>query len=65
MGDCPEWYELVRASKYLGVAPWELSERPVYWREIALAAENAEASIEAQEEAKADKQLRRSKRSYR
>ena len=43
----PDWYPLVRAAKYLGVAPWELAERPSWWQEVALVAEAAEA--EAQE----------------
>ena len=42
MGEAPDWYLHIRASKYLGVAPWELSEAPVFWRSAALAAESAE-----------------------
>ncbi len=42
MGACPEWYELIRAGRYLGVAPWELLERPRAWIDMALAAESAE-----------------------
>lgn len=42
MGDPPDWYLHMRAAKYLGVAPWELSEAPVFWRSAALEAESAE-----------------------
>lgn len=43
----PEYYPLIRAAKYLGVAPWELMERSDAWQHIAYIAEQAEA--EAQE----------------
>lgn len=39
----PEWYPLIRAARYLGVAPWELQAQPIAWQEWALMAENAEA----------------------
>lgn len=39
---------LLRAAKFLGVAPWELAERPALWTALALAAESAEADAEAQ-----------------
>ena len=42
MGEPPDWYIHIRAARYLGVAPWELSEQPVFWRAAALAAESAE-----------------------
>jgi len=42
MGVLPEWYVLLRAARYLGVAPWDLLEQPLAWREWALAAEGAE-----------------------
>lgn len=44
MGSVPDWYELIRAARYLGVPPWELAERPVWWRNRALEAEHAELS---------------------
>jgi hypothetical protein len=44
----PDWYGLLRAAKYLGVAPWELAERPVYWEQMAHVAENAEAGAREQ-----------------
>lgn len=42
MGACPEWYPLLRAARYLGVAPWELLERPRVWVDWAGTAEAAE-----------------------
>ncbi len=48
MGAVPEWYVYMQAAKYLGVAPWELMEQSVYWRNkaiIALSAENEAREI--------------------
>ena len=50
MGDVPDWYITVRAAKYLGVAPWELLDRPVIWTSWALEASNAEDSARKQKE---------------
>lgn len=47
MGESPLWYRLLRASKYLGVPPWELAKRPVSWVAMAEAAQDAEAHAEA------------------
>lgn len=47
MGTLPAWYPLLRAARYLGVAPWELMERPAIWMDWALIAEAA--TNEAQE----------------
>lgn len=47
MGRCPDWYRLVRAARYLGVAPWELAGQPSVWMEWALCAEAAEAAAQA------------------
>jgi hypothetical protein len=33
---------LIRAARYLRVAPWELAKQPVAWQEWALDAEYAE-----------------------
>jgi hypothetical protein len=38
----PDWYPLIKAARYLGVAPWELLAQSVWWREKALIAESAE-----------------------
>lgn len=46
MGHAPAWYITLRAAKYLGVPPWDLLDRPVWWQEIALAAESAETAAE-------------------
>jgi hypothetical protein len=37
---------LIRAAKYLQVAPWELAERPIWWMNVALAGMAAEAAAE-------------------
>jgi hypothetical protein len=42
----PEWFRLLRAARYLGVAPWELLRQPLYWQEWALTAESVEAEVE-------------------
>jgi hypothetical protein len=47
MGDKPEWYPLIRAARYLGVAVWDLLERPFVYVEWAIIAEAAE--MEARE----------------
>lgn len=48
MGHCPEWYSHLKAAKYLGVAPWDLLEQPVHWREWAIQAERAEQESQKQ-----------------
>ena len=55
MGECPEWYDVIRAAKYLGVAPWELLAQPIHWRQWATAAEQAENEARRQLEAAAKK----------
>ena len=32
----PEWYRLVRAARYLRVAPWDLADQPTAWQNMAL-----------------------------
>lgn len=44
MGEVPDWYLLMLAADRLNCTPWDLAERPVFWREAALAARKAEAS---------------------
>lgn len=39
----PDYYPVIRAARYLGVAPWELLERPDCWTTWALNCENGEA----------------------
>lgn len=47
MGALPEWYPLIRAARYLQVAPWELAAQPLTWMEWALVAESAEDEAQA------------------
>lgn len=49
----------MRAARYLGVAPWELLERPLAWTEHALAAEAAELEAEKHKQAQAERRNRR------
>ena len=42
MGACPDWYLLVRAARYLHIAPWEFERQWAGWMHRALAAEAAE-----------------------
>lgn len=42
----PEWYPLIKAARYLGVAPWELAERSAWWMNIAIDAQMAEAGAQ-------------------
>lgn len=39
---CPDWYALIAAAKYLGVAPWQLLEQSAWWQYVALKAMTAE-----------------------
>lgn len=48
MGDVPDWYLHLRAARYLRVPPWELSDAPLFWRNAALTAEDAEATAQQQ-----------------
>ncbi len=47
MGALPDWYTLLRAARYLQVAPWELAARPMQWMEWALMSESAENEAQA------------------
>lgn len=49
MGALPEWYVLLRAARYLQVAPWDLAARPTTWMDWALMAESAENEARAVE----------------
>jgi hypothetical protein len=48
MGECPEWYPLFRAARYLGVPPWELAKQPIFFQNCAI--EMEAAHIEAENE---------------
>ena len=43
IGVAPDWYPLLRAARYLGVAPWDLMQQSSLWTGWALTAERAEA----------------------
>ena len=55
MGEVPQWYRVIRAAKYLGVPPWDLAAKPLWWLEIALAAESAEAAAASHKRARAER----------
>jgi hypothetical protein len=48
MGEPPDWYALIQAAKYLGVAPWELMDQSIFWTDKALIAMSAEHSAQKQ-----------------
>jgi hypothetical protein len=43
-----DWFLLIRASRYLGVAAWDLLEKSAMWTELALAAQRAETNAQYQ-----------------
>ena len=55
----PEWYLLVQAAKWLGVAPWDLMEKPIWWMHWALAGRVAENKAE---KIMTERQTKKSKR---
>ena len=61
-GELPDWYLLMKAAHYLGVAPWELEQRSPWYIHHALSAESA--TIEAQNK-REEKEERRRKQSAR
>ena len=42
MGECPDYYPVIRAARYLHVPPWALSDEAAAWTEWALTCEAAE-----------------------
>lgn len=42
VGQMRWWYPLIRASRFLGVGPWELARQPSQWKNWALQSETAE-----------------------
>jgi hypothetical protein len=46
MGEVPLWYRVIRAARYLKVAPWELYERSAFWLHAAEAAQSVEQDAE-------------------
>ncbi len=57
-GEAPEWYTVMRAAKYLGVAPWELLEQNVGWTNAALVAMDAEAKAARDRERRNSRKVR-------
>ena len=41
-----DWYVLIRAARYLQVAPWDLLQQPVYWQHKAIESEAIDAEVE-------------------
>jgi hypothetical protein len=39
---CPDFYVGIQAARYLNVAPWDLLEQSVWWRDKALISMTAE-----------------------
>jgi len=46
----PDWYTLIKAARYLGVAPWELAEQPTEWVAWAYACQSAEAEAQPRQQ---------------
>jgi hypothetical protein len=55
----PDWYYLLRAARYLGVAPWELIQQEMAWFNLALQCEAAENHAESK---RMEKRQRKAKR---
>lgn len=62
MGSPPEWYEIIRSARYLGVPPWDLLKMPVYWHNWARMAEDAEHEAEKQIRKAQDRKSKLAKR---
>ena len=48
MGEPADWWNLIAATKYLGVPPWDLACQPVWWIDVAVMAANAESHAQEQ-----------------
>jgi hypothetical protein len=48
VGAPPTWYRVVKAARYLGMSPPEVARMPLFWVEAAEAAQDAEATAEAE-----------------
>jgi hypothetical protein len=46
MGECPDWYPLMAAARYMKVPPWELAKQSIWWRDKALIAMTAESQAQ-------------------
>lgn len=45
-GSMPDYYPLIKAARYLMVAPWDLAERGNCWQEWAFVCESAETQAQ-------------------
>lgn len=54
----PEAYYVIRAARYLGVAPWDLAQQPRFWLDFALCCEYAESRAPEIAEAFADQKAK-------
>lgn len=54
MGALPDWYPLLRAAKYLGVAPWDLLQQPLFWQQKAILAEKVESNVQEELQKRAE-----------
>jgi|GEM_PF-2039727 len=41
-GETLDWLELIQTAKFLGVAPWELAEKPITWLKMGMLAREVE-----------------------
>jgi hypothetical protein len=53
---------VLRAAKYLGVAPWELERKSILWYYQAIDAMNAEAFVENERVRRQEQKARRGKK---
>lgn len=54
LGALPDWYALIRAARYLNVAPWELLKQPYFWQRIAITAERIENHVQEELQRRAE-----------
>ena len=61
-GECHPLYLLHLASKYWGVPPWELLERPVEWLDSALAFMEAEGWAQTEKDKRRNRNRNRKRK---
>jgi hypothetical protein len=59
VGFPPYWYRVIRAAKYLGCPPWELSHQPITWLQYAEASMSAEAAAEEAAQKRMERRARK------
>lgn len=42
----PDWYPLMRAARWMRVAPWDLLKQPAVWQTWALESEKIDAEVQ-------------------